>query len=57
MVLLERTIKQKFVNAFNSEIASNMVSDMNLQCIVNVYYCVSYLVNYINKMNCDVSDL
>ncbi|KAL3225687.1 hypothetical protein MRX96_025722 [Rhipicephalus microplus] len=55
--LLKRDMYQTNVNPFNSLIASVLKSNINLQVILDVYACASYVVEYGNKSNRGVSNL
>ncbi|KAL3213279.1 hypothetical protein MRX96_035517 [Rhipicephalus microplus] len=56
-LLLKRDIDQTNVNSFNSWIVSVLKSNMDLQVILDVYACASYVVEYVNKANRGVSNL
>ncbi|KAL3193698.1 hypothetical protein MRX96_016686 [Rhipicephalus microplus] len=56
-LLLKRDMDQTNVNPFNSWIASVLKSNMDIQVILDVHACASYVVEYVNKANRGVSNL
>lgn len=56
-LLLKRDMDQTNVNPFNPRIASVLKSNMDLQVILDVYACASYVAEYVSKANRGVSNL
>ncbi|KAL3195146.1 hypothetical protein MRX96_045734 [Rhipicephalus microplus] len=56
-LLLKRDMDQTNVNLLNSWIASVLKSNVDLQVILDVYACASYVVECVNKANRGVSNL
>ncbi|XP_037523559.1 uncharacterized protein LOC119400570 [Rhipicephalus sanguineus] len=56
-LFIQRTVQQKWINAFNPWVASMLDSNMDLQVILDAYSCATYVVDYVNKSNRGVSNL
>ncbi|KAL3218395.1 hypothetical protein MRX96_050727 [Rhipicephalus microplus] len=56
-LLLKKDTDPTNVNPFNSWIASVLKSNMDLQVILDVYAYASYVVEYVNKANCGLSNM
>ncbi|XP_053698655.1 uncharacterized protein LOC128745602 [Sabethes cyaneus] len=56
-VLLKRSMSELWTNSFNPWIARNLLSNMDLQFILDEYSCAAYVVEYVNKTNRGISCL
>ncbi|XP_037505577.1 uncharacterized protein LOC119381899 [Rhipicephalus sanguineus] len=56
-LMMKRDCDQVHFNNFNPWIASVLDSNMDLQIILDVYACASYVVEYVNKANRGMSNL
>lgn len=56
-VYLKRSIKNRMVSAFNSQLLSLWQSNMDIQFILDVYSCVRYVIEYIGKSQKGISKL
>lgn len=56
-IFLRRAIQQKFINNFNPWIAEHLMSNMDIQFILEEYSCAMYVVEYVNKTNRGLSNL
>lgn len=56
-VLHERTLVQKFVNAFDPWVVKILDLNMDLPIILDHYACATFIVDYVNKANRGISNL
>lgn len=56
-IFLKRSMTELWTNPFNPWIAKHLISNMDLQFILEEYSCASYVVEYVNKTNRGVSNL
>ncbi|KAF0691343.1 Helitron like N domain-containing protein, partial [Aphis craccivora] len=56
-VFLKRTIKQRMVSGFNEKLFPLWQSNMDIQFILDVYSCVRYVIEYIEKSQRGISKL
>jgi hypothetical protein len=49
MVMLRRTVAQRWLNVFHPWIANILRSNMDIQFILEEYSCAMYVVEYVNK--------
>lgn len=56
-ILLKRTPKDNRINPFSPKILSLMRSNMDIQFALDIYACIGYIVDYINKSSRGLSKI
>ena len=56
-VFLKRKSNEVAINAYNKVILDLLESNMDIQFILNPYSCISYIINYITKIDAGLSKL
>ena len=56
-VSLKRKSNEVAINAYNKTILALLESNMDIQFILNPYSCISYMINYIIKIDAGLSKL
>ena len=56
-VFLKRKSNEVAINAYNKTILALLESNMDIQFILNPYSCISYMINYITKIDAGLSKL
>ncbi|XP_058814074.1 uncharacterized protein LOC131677981 [Topomyia yanbarensis] len=56
-VLLKRSMEELWTNPYNPWVANQLLSNMDLQFIMDEYSCAAYVVEYVNKTNRGISNL
>ncbi|XP_058456546.1 uncharacterized protein LOC131433943 [Malaya genurostris] len=57
IILLKRSMEELWTNPYNKWVANKLLSNMDLQFILDEYSCAAYVVEYVNKTNRGISNL